>query len=163
MIISEEEKNRIRRLHKNFSVIKEQTGGIPCPDPECASCLPCATKALQGYNPGIMGFGAHDFDYTNIGNELMAEIMAIYATGITDPVTLATKLTSLWIKYSTKAPLLAADGFFIVQNLYNNICNEVVDGVETETSLDMNAFGVCLPEDIFENLPEMPDIDIPGL
>ena len=162
MIISEEEKNRIRGLHKNFSIIKEQDDLTDtekevlefdgCPGPECPSCLPCALEALKGYNPGFMGFGAGNFDYTNLGNELLLDIMAIYLGGSTDPIVLAEKLGKLYVKYSKTAPMLVKDGPIIIQNLYNNICTDI----DTGDSLETNAFGLCLPTDIFDNIPTFP-------
>jgi len=160
--LTETEKNRIRGLHKNFSIIKEQTEGVPCPGPECIHCLPCAKKALKGTNetPFIGG----PYDYTNIADELIAEIMAIYATGITDPITLGAKLATLWLKYSMKFPKIMIDGPFIAMSLYNNDCEEaefLEDGSENPNygeSLGTNAFGQCLPEEIFQNIPSLPYI-----
>tara|TARA_R110002051_G_scaffold323054_1_gene415481 strand:+ start:381 stop:878 length:498 start_codon:yes stop_codon:yes gene_type:complete len=154
--LTETEKDRIRGLHKNFSVIKEMTDSkaAPCPGPECIHCLPCAMQSLKGTNPiPIIG---GPYDYSQLGEELIGEIMALYGTGIQDPVALGVQLTKLWLKYSTKAPSIIMNGPSIAVDLYNNYCENADEESDNYgESLGTNAFGQCLPSEIFKNIPDL--------
>ena len=136
MIISEQEKNRIRGLHKNFSIIKEQNE--PCVGLQCPECLKCATNALVGNNP-IPYFGG-PFDYREDVGEIIDAILKVYlpTQGIPNILDIIPVFKALALKY----PKMATDGPYIVKNMYESGC--------FDHCIDMEALGLT---------PDSTDID----
>ena len=113
-VSEEEDKKRMRKLHRTNSVIEEQVE-LPEISPEC---LACSMKSLKGERTtpfGSMG----TYDYEEDANEILAAI--IQGMGGQQPT--IEEISAILVKLAISLPRLSTDIGFIAYGLYSNECD----------------------------------------
>ena len=113
-VSEDEDKKRMRKLHRANSVIEEQ---VEVPEIS-TECLACSMKSLKGERTtpfGSMG----TYDYEDDANEILSAI--IQGMGGEQPT--IEEISAILVKLTIKFPRLATDIGFIAYGLYTNECD----------------------------------------
>ena len=140
-VTEEDDKKRMRKLHRINSVIEEQSElpiELPTISPECVAC---GMKSLSGERITPFGVSLGTYDYTKDADDILATVAKIMMGK--EPT--LEEISKILVTVAVKFPRLAADSGYIAYGLYNNEC----DG--GGTALD------CLSEAV--GSIDLPDID----
>ena len=136
-VSEDEDKKRIRKLHRTNSVIEEQIT-MPEISPEC---LACSMKSLKGER--VTPFGSMGtYDYSEDANEILAAIIS--GMGGQEPT--IEEISNILVKLVVKFPRLSTDIGYIAYGLYSNECDNGGTAVD------------CLSEAV--GSIDLPDIDL---
>ena len=136
-VSEDEDKKRMRKLHRTNSVIEEQVE-LPEISPEC---LACGMKSLTGER--VTPFGSMGtYDYSEDANEILAAIIS--GMGGQEPT--IEEISSILMKIVVKFPRLATDIGYIAYGLYSNECESGGTAVD------------CL-SDVIDTI-DLPDMDL---
>ena len=141
-VTEEDDKERMRKLHRINSVIEEQSKlpiELPTISPECVAC---GMKSLAGERITPFGVSLGTYDYTKDANDILATVAKIMMGK--EPT--LEEISKILVTVAVKFPRLAGDSGYIAYGLYNNECD---DG---GTALD------CLSE-VVKSI-DLPDMDL---